>query len=117
MWPARLDYEEGDVVPPGYDLKSRPSRGLFTGGLVTFLVPYGISFLVGGFNAVDGNDRDVDDLRCSLAVDEPIDDVAHDRLNLGRVINAEHASIGAQHADDAGVPSFVARLPQEPNDQ
>jgi hypothetical protein len=58
MWPPRIDYEEGDVVPPGYDLKTRPNRGLLSGGLVTFLVPYGISFLVGGVVALDGSDRE-----------------------------------------------------------
>lgn len=58
MWPARIDYEDGDVVPPGYDLKTRPGRGLLTGGLITFLIPYGISFLVGGVFALDGGDRE-----------------------------------------------------------
>lgn len=58
MWPARIDYEDGDVVPPGYDIKTRPSSSLLSGGLVTLLVPYGISFLIGGVVALDGNDRE-----------------------------------------------------------
>lgn len=58
MWPARIEYEEGDVIPPGYDLKSRPDRTLLTGGLITLLVPYTISFLFGGVFALDGSDRE-----------------------------------------------------------
>lgn len=57
MWPARIDYEEGDVIPPGYEVKTRPERGLLMGGVVSLVVPYTISFLVGGFAMVDGNDR------------------------------------------------------------
>jgi hypothetical protein len=57
MWPPRIDYEEGDVLLPGYELKTRSHKGLLTGGLITLLVPYGISFLVGGGVLLDGNDR------------------------------------------------------------
>jgi hypothetical protein len=57
MWPARIDYEEGDVVLPGYELKSRPHKNLMTAGLITLLIPYGISFLVGGAVVLDGSDR------------------------------------------------------------
>ncbi len=56
MWPARLEYEEGDVVPPGYQLKSNPDRGLLTGGLITLLVPYSLSFLAGAAFVINGND-------------------------------------------------------------
>jgi len=58
MWPARVEYEEGDVIPPGYELKTHPSRGLLVGGLVTFLVPYGISFLAGGAFALNGSNSE-----------------------------------------------------------
>ncbi len=56
LWPARLDYEEGDDVIAGYQLKDRASRGLFVGGLVTFLVPYTFSLLYGGAALSDGSD-------------------------------------------------------------
>jgi hypothetical protein len=58
MWPTRLEYEEGDDIILGYELKERSDRGLFVGGLVTLLVPYSLSFLVGGAIALEGNDRD-----------------------------------------------------------
>lgn len=61
MWPNRIDYEEGDDVLPGYDLRTRANRGLFVGGLVTFLIPYGLSFLVGGAIVVSGSDRDIEE--------------------------------------------------------
>jgi len=57
MWAEKIDYEEGDVLLPGYELKTRPNRNLMTGGLITLLIPYGISFLVGGAVLLDGNDR------------------------------------------------------------
>ena len=57
LWPARLDYEDGDDVIAGYQLKTRASRGLFIGGLVTFLVPYTFSLLYGGDALIDGSDR------------------------------------------------------------
>ncbi|MRG92258.1 hypothetical protein [Polyangium spumosum] len=56
--PRRIDYEEGDILLPGYELKTRPSRSLLIGGIVTFAVPYGLSALVGGAFAFDDNDRD-----------------------------------------------------------
>lgn len=58
MWPARIEFEEGDVIPPGYEIKSRPDRTLLTGGLITLLVPYTISFLFGSVFALDGGDRE-----------------------------------------------------------
>lgn len=50
------------MVPQGYELKSRPARGLLGGGLVTFLVPYSMSFLVGGISAVDGSNSAQEEL-------------------------------------------------------
>jgi hypothetical protein len=38
--PSRLEWENGEVVPPGYAPDSRPDVGLLVGGLVTFGVPY-----------------------------------------------------------------------------
>jgi hypothetical protein len=58
MWPARIDYEEGDDVVPGYELKTRSNRNLVVGGLVTFLIPYSFSFIAGGAAALEGSDRD-----------------------------------------------------------
>ncbi|MDI1451642.1 hypothetical protein QHF85_46805, partial [Polyangium sp. 6x1] len=56
--PRRIEYEEGDILLPGYELKVRPTRSLVVGGIVTFAVPYGLSALVGGAFAFDDNDRD-----------------------------------------------------------
>ncbi|HVK66019.1 MAG TPA: hypothetical protein VM694_16165, partial [Polyangium sp.] len=46
--PRRIDYEDGDILLPGYELKTRATRSLVVAGLVTFAVPYGLSALVGG---------------------------------------------------------------------
>lgn len=54
LWPARIDYEDGDVVLPGYEVKTHPDRSLLTGGLITLLVPYGASALFGGFLVLAG---------------------------------------------------------------
>ena len=42
----RMDYEEGQPVPPGYHVSSHPRRGLIVGGAVTFGVLYGLSVLI-----------------------------------------------------------------------
>jgi hypothetical protein len=60
--PRRIDYEEGDILLPGYDLKTRPTRSLVVGGAVAFAVPYGLSALVGGAFLFDGNDNDSETL-------------------------------------------------------
>lgn len=52
--PRRLDYEEGDPILPEYQLKTKPDRGLVVSGLVTMLVPYGISALFGAAFLGDG---------------------------------------------------------------
>jgi hypothetical protein len=56
IFPRRLDYEEGDVIPPDYTLKTKPDRGLVVSGLVTALVPYGISALFGAAFLSEGDD-------------------------------------------------------------
>ncbi|MDC3985363.1 hypothetical protein [Polyangium jinanense] len=56
--PRRIEYEEGDILLPGYQLKVQPTRSLLIGGIVTFAVPYGLSALVGGAYAFDDNERD-----------------------------------------------------------
>ena len=58
--PRRIDYEEGDILLPGYELKVRPQRSLVIAGIVTFAVPYGLSALVGGAFAFDNSDRDAE---------------------------------------------------------
>ncbi len=58
MWPARVDYQEGDIVPPGYEMKTRSEKGLLVGGIITFAVPYGISFLIGGLITLSGSNND-----------------------------------------------------------
>jgi len=55
---VRADYLEGDVIPPGYELKSRPEKGLLNSGLITFMVPYGLSFFIGGLIAFEGSNRE-----------------------------------------------------------
>jgi hypothetical protein len=44
--PARLRYEEGDPIPPGYHVVHRSRQGLVIGGSIMFLVSYGISLSV-----------------------------------------------------------------------
>jgi hypothetical protein len=68
MWPARFDYEDGDIVLPGYSVKTHPQRGLLVGGLTTFLVPYSISFLVGGVYALNGNSSSTDSSLAPLLI-------------------------------------------------
>ncbi|GAC1363342.1 MAG: hypothetical protein NVSMB47_15150 [Polyangiales bacterium] len=46
QYPPRLDYEEGDAIPPGYSVRSRIRKGLVVGGAVTFGVLYVLSVLV-----------------------------------------------------------------------
>lgn len=58
--PRRIDYEEGDILLPGYELKVQPTRSLVVGGIVTFAVPYGLSALIGGAFAFDDNERDAE---------------------------------------------------------
>ncbi|MDC0747635.1 hypothetical protein [Polyangium mundeleinium] len=58
--PRRIDYEEGDILLPGYELKTRATRSLVVAGLVTFAVPYGLSALVGAAYAFDDGDRDAE---------------------------------------------------------
>ncbi|UQA63436.1 hypothetical protein [Polyangium aurulentum] len=52
--PRRLDYEDGDPILPEYQLKTKADRGLMVSGLVTLLVPYGISALFGAAYLSDG---------------------------------------------------------------
>ena len=56
--PRRLEYEEGDIILPGYELKSKPTKSLLTGGLVTFFVPYGLSAIFGAALLAEGGDRE-----------------------------------------------------------
>ncbi|MDI1432809.1 hypothetical protein [Polyangium sorediatum] len=58
--PRRIDYEEGDILLPGYELKTRATRSLVVAGLVTFAVPYGLSALIGGAYVFDDGDRDAE---------------------------------------------------------
>jgi hypothetical protein len=44
--PARLRYEEGDPIPPGYRVVHRSRQGLVIAGAIVFLVSYGIAFSV-----------------------------------------------------------------------
>lgn len=56
-WPAPryiYDYEEGEVVPPGYHVETRAHRGLVIGGAVTFSSAYLLSVLGAVSGATDG---------------------------------------------------------------
>ena len=46
--PRTIQYEEGDPIPRGYALKTRPDRALVGAGLLTFGIPYALSFTVAG---------------------------------------------------------------------
>ncbi|APR75065.1 Hypothetical protein A7982_00411 [Minicystis rosea] len=43
--PATLPYEEGEAVPPGYQVKTRPVRSMVIAGSVTFGATYLVSLL------------------------------------------------------------------------
>jgi len=45
MGPARMKYNEGDPVPPGYRVESRARTGLVVGGSILFGIFYGITLL------------------------------------------------------------------------
>jgi hypothetical protein len=56
--PAVLPYEEGETVPPGYQIKTRPVRSMVIAGSVTFGSTYLVSLLtaatVVASNSTDG---------------------------------------------------------------
>jgi hypothetical protein len=55
--PATLPYEEGENIPPGYELKTRPVRSMVIAGSITFGAPYLISLLTGATElAAQGSD-------------------------------------------------------------
>ncbi len=43
--PATLPYDEGQTIPPGYELKKRPIRSMVIAGSITFGVTYLVSIL------------------------------------------------------------------------
>lgn len=53
--PRRLEYEEGDPIPPRYELKTRADRGLLIGGVVTFGTPYLVSAVSATFLLMNGD--------------------------------------------------------------
>ncbi len=55
--PKKMNYNEGDPVPPGYRVEERPRTGLVVGGAVLFGVTYLITALIGSV-ASDLNDKD-----------------------------------------------------------
>ncbi|WP_437807719.1 hypothetical protein [Sorangium sp. So ce1078] len=55
--PRTIQYEEGDPIPRGYALQTRPDRALIGAGLLTFGVPYALSFTIAGI-ATFGEDFD-----------------------------------------------------------
>jgi hypothetical protein len=55
--PATLPYEEGQTVPNGYRLRTRPVRSLVVSGSITFGVTYLISLIVGATAVAQGGDN------------------------------------------------------------
>jgi hypothetical protein len=51
--PARLRYEEGDPIPPGYHVVQRARGGLVIAGTITFSVSYGIAMSAAMINDFD----------------------------------------------------------------
>jgi hypothetical protein len=47
LGPSRLPYTEGDPVPPGYAVETRPAMGVAKAGIATFVPLYGLSALFG----------------------------------------------------------------------
>ncbi|WP_437574226.1 hypothetical protein [Sorangium sp. So ce887] len=56
--PRTIQYEEGDPIPRGYALRTRPDRTLVGAGLLTFGIPYAISFTVAGIATLAEEDFD-----------------------------------------------------------
>ena len=46
--PSRLPYKEGDPIPAGYSIETRPRYKLATAGIATFAPLYGMSILFAG---------------------------------------------------------------------
>jgi hypothetical protein len=55
--PTTLPYEEGQTVPSGYRLKTRPVRSLVITGSITFGATYLISLIVGATAVAQGGDN------------------------------------------------------------
>ncbi|WP_437500349.1 hypothetical protein [Sorangium sp. So ce1099] len=56
--PRTIEYVEGDPIPRGYALKTRADRTLVGAGLVTFGVPYALSFTVASIATLGDEDFD-----------------------------------------------------------
>ncbi|WP_437752690.1 hypothetical protein [Sorangium sp. So ce1389] len=56
--PRTIEYVEGDPVPRGYGFKTRADRTLVGAGLVTFGVPYALSFTVASIATLGDEDFD-----------------------------------------------------------
>ncbi|MGK3960534.1 hypothetical protein WMF38_46695 [Sorangium sp. So ce118] len=56
--PRTIEYVEGDPIPRGYALTSRADRTLVGAGLVTFGVPYALSFTVASIATLGDEDFD-----------------------------------------------------------
>ncbi|WP_438004197.1 hypothetical protein WME89_36015 [Sorangium sp. So ce321] len=56
--PRTIEYVEGDPVPRGYAFKTRADRTLVGAGLVTFGVPYALSFTVASIATLGDEDFD-----------------------------------------------------------
>ncbi|WP_437850889.1 hypothetical protein [Sorangium sp. So ce363] len=56
--PRTIEYEEGDPIPRGYALRTRADRKLATAGLLTFGIPYALTFTVAGIASFDDDDFD-----------------------------------------------------------
>lgn len=54
-YPSRLDYTEGQEIPPGYHKDTHVRRGMIIGGAVTFGVLYTLSLIVADAARVDSS--------------------------------------------------------------
>ncbi|WP_437275445.1 hypothetical protein WME90_29905 [Sorangium sp. So ce375] len=56
--PRTIAYEDGDPIPRGYALRTRSDRKLVAAGLLTFGIPYALTFTVAGVAAFDNDNFD-----------------------------------------------------------
>ena len=66
LGPKKMDYEDGDPVPPGYHVETKMKKGLFIAGTVTFGATYLFSALTAGL--VDSGCGNSTSSSCSTGV-------------------------------------------------
>ncbi|WP_437586376.1 hypothetical protein [Sorangium sp. So ce1000] len=56
--PRTIEYEEGDPIPRGYALRTRADRKLAGAGLLTFGIPYALTFTIASVAAFEDDNFD-----------------------------------------------------------